>query len=279
MGTTELTVVSWNVLAAPWAAPGFYPQDMDPALLDRETRADLVATLLEALNADVMCLQETTPPDLARVLQRLGDGYDDHAPPNGPDLWASWSTPEVPWEPNGTAIVWRRDAFTDVSTDRVLLTDDGNVAAVVRARHVATGVPVRIMSVHLDADSPELRRAQLPIALAAFEPDERAVDVVAGDCNEDTVNFDLGTIGDEWGFWDALNELGCLDPTHPYARPSDDYAPLARLDHILIRGAEPRRGRVIDSGVWGVDSPGSRLGEHLRRTGSDHLPVIVTVSR
>jgi Metal-dependent hydrolase len=279
VGAIELTVLTWNVLAAPWAAPGFYPQDMDPALLDRETRAELVATSLESLRADVLCLQETTPPDLAHVLQRLGDGYDHHAPPNGPDLWASWSTPEVPWEPNGTAIVWRREAFTDISTDRVMLTDDGNVAAVVRARRVGTGVPVRVVSVHLDADSPDLRRAQLPIALGALEPDERAIDVVAGDCNEDTGNSDLGTISDERGFRDALTELRCLDPTHPYARPSDDYAPLARLDHVLIRGAEPQRGWVIDSGVWGVDSPGSRLGEHLRRTGSDHLPVIVTVSR
>ena len=274
---SPLTLVTWNVLAAPWAAPEFYPADMDPSWLDRAARADLTGALLASLNADVVCLQETTPPDLAVVLRRLGTEYLHHAAPNGRDVWSKWSTPEVPWEPNGTAIVWRRDAFTDVVTDALMLTDDGNVATVVCARQVSSDRPIRIMSVHLDADDPALRRRQLPVALDAFAPAESTVDVVAGDCNEDTIATDLGRICHEREFWDALTQLGRLEPTHPYARPSDDYAPLARLDHVLVRGAEPHRGAVIDSDVWGVENPGERLGEHLRRTGSDHLPVVVTV--
>ena len=250
---------------------------MDPTLLDRATRADLVGALLASLSADVVCLQETTPPDFAVVLQHLGAEYLHHAAPNGRDLWSKWSTPEVSWEPNGTAIVWRRDAFADVVTDALVLSDDGNVATVVRARHVSSGRPIRFMSVHLDADDPALRRMQLPVALDAFAPVESTVDVVAGDCNEDTIATDLGRICDERDFRDALTEVGRLEPTHPLACPSDDYAPLARLDHILVRGAEPRLGSVIDSGVWGVENPGARLEEHLRRTGSDHLPITVTV--
>ena len=62
-----------------------------------------------------MCLQETTPPDLAVVLERLGGGYEAHQTSNGPELWSNWSTAEHPWEPNGTAIVWRRDALRRTS--------------------------------------------------------------------------------------------------------------------------------------------------------------------
>ncbi|MEO6469238.1 MAG: endonuclease/exonuclease/phosphatase family protein, partial [Acidimicrobiia bacterium] len=182
----ELTVVTWNVLAAPWAAPEHYPADMDPALLDRTARAGLVASVLARLDADVMCLQETTPPDFDRICALLGDEYEVVAAPNGAALWSNWSTAAVPWEPNGTAVVWRRDAFAEVVTGEVVLSADGNVVTTMKARHVGSGARVRVMSVHLDADSPELRRAQLPVALAAFaterQSDSGVIDIVAGDC-------------------------------------------------------------------------------------------------
>ncbi len=274
----ELTVVTWNVLAAPWAAPGHYPHDMDVALLDRTTRARLVAAVLAGLDADVICLQETTPPDLARTGSDLGDEYDSAAAPNGAALWSNWSTDAVPWEPNGTAVMWRRSAFTDVVTGEIVLSTDGNVATMVSACHVESGTPVRVMSVHLDADTPELRRAQLPVALAEWAGEAGVVDIVVGDFNEDTVDTELGVVASDFGFRDALSEVGNFDPTHPYARPTDDYAPIARLDHVLLRGAVPRAGRVVDSNVWHIVVPADRLGEHLRCTGSDHLPVTVTIS-
>ncbi len=277
MADGRIGVVTWNVLAAPWAAPAFYPADLDPALLDRTARARLVATVLAGLDVDVMCLQETTPPDLAVVLDALGDGFSAHEVANGPDLWSGWSTPEHPWEPNGTAIVWRSDAWSDVRTAAVGLSEDGNVAVTFEARHVASGQRVRVMSIHLDADHPELRRVQLPVALTAFGPEARTVDVVAGDCNEDTIGTDLGAIARAHGFADALTELSHFEPTHPYACPADDYAPIARLDHVMVRGADPVDGAVLDSGVWPVPEPGRRLAEHLRRTGSDHLPVVTSL--
>ena len=277
----ELTVVTWNVLAAPWAAREHYPVEMDPELLDRTVRAGLVASVLARLDADVVCLQETTPPDLAATRAQLGDVYDVAAAPNGASLWSNWSTAAVPWEPNGTAVLWRRTAFSDVVTGEVELCADGNVATTIRARHVGSGALLRIMSVHLDADSPELRRAQLPLALAAFEAeghsDPGVIDIVAGDCNEDTVGTDLGVAVQHHGFCDALSELANFDPTHPYARPGDDYAPIARLDHVFVRSATPLAGRVVDSDVWDIVVPVARLGEHLLRTGSDHLPVTVTL--
>ncbi len=277
MASDPIRVVTWNVLAAPWAAPAFYPTDLDPMLLDRTARAHLVALLLASFAADVMCLQETTPPDLSVTLDALGPGYAAHQCSNGPDLWSSWSTPDHPWEPNGTAVLWRRAAWTDVRPAAVDLSGDGNVAATIEARHLGSGRPARIMSVHLDADHPELRREQLPVALAAFPSDARTVDVIAGDCNEDTVGTDLGEIVGAHGFIDALTELSRLEPTHPYACPTDEYAPIARLDHVMVRGADPVEGAVLDSGVWPVPEPGRRLAEHLRRTGSDHLPVVTTL--
>jgi endonuclease/exonuclease/phosphatase family metal-dependent hydrolase len=274
---TELTVATWNVLAAPWAAPEYYPAGMDTAVLDRVTRRQLVAAELATLDADVVCLQETTPVDLDAIVAALDGRYAAHAAPNGRELWASWSTADVPWEPNGTAILWRTERIDVVRTGSVTLSDDGNVATTVVGRVVGHDVHVRAISVHLDVDDRPLRRTQLATACAHFAPvpdGAPTVDVLAGDCNEDTIATELGTIATAHGYVDVLAAVGNTDPTHPLARPDDDYAPLARLDHVLTRGGEPVTGRVVDAAVWELDVPGDRMVEGLRRTGSDHLAVV-----
>jgi endonuclease/exonuclease/phosphatase family metal-dependent hydrolase len=272
---TQLTVVSWNVLAAPWAAPAYYPDGMDPAVLDRVVRRELVAGRLAELDADVVCLQETTPADLAAIVAALGPGCGVHDAPNGRELWAGWTTAELPWEPNGTAIVWRSDRVAEVATGALTLSNDGNVATAITARVGDTDV--HVVSVHLDVDQPAVRREQLRVACAGLNGRAGAT-VIAGDCNEDTIGTDLGAIASEHGFVDALTAAGNTDPTHPLARPTDDYAPLARLDHVLVRGATVASGRVVDADVWSVDGPGDRMVEGLRRTGSDHLAVIATLT-
>jgi endonuclease/exonuclease/phosphatase family metal-dependent hydrolase len=247
---------------------------MDPARLDRVARRGLVTERLTTLDADIVCLQETTALDLDAIVAALGDGYAVHAAPNGRDLWASWTTDALPWEPNGTAILWRTDRLDAVVPGSIALSEDGNVAATVSGR--IAGVDVVAVSVHLDVDRPDLRRTQLRRA-CVFANDVHGVAVIAGDCNEDTTGTDLGTIAGEHGYADALTAVGATEPTHPLARPEDDYAPLARLDHVLVRGAVPASGRVIDAGLWDVDDPGDRLVEALRQTGSDHLAAVATL--
>jgi endonuclease/exonuclease/phosphatase family metal-dependent hydrolase len=277
---TDLTVVSWNVLAAPWAAPAFYPATMDPAVLDRDRRRRAVAARLAELDADLVCLQETTTVDLAVVVELLGDGFRAHEAPNHASLWAGWATEELAWEPNGTAIIWRADRFDDVHVGALALSADGNAATTFRARVAGIDVVLRAVSIHLDVDEPGLRRAQLPVALTHFAAGAEAVavDVVAGDCNEDTNGTELGAITVAHGFADALTAVGDADPTHPLARPDDHYAPMARLDHVLVRGATPVAGRVVDAEVRAIEDPNDRWIEGMRRTGSDHFAVVATVA-
>ena len=277
---SALSVATWNILAAPWASPAFYPAQMDPTVLDRATRRAAVAAGLGALDADLVCLQETTPIDLAAIVTLLGDDMVVYSAPNAPELWASWSTPELPWETNGTAVLWRRGRFDDVETGALALSDDGNVATTFAGRVAGTGTRVRAVSVHLDVDQAALRRGQLRRACEHFDADGdgSSIEVVAGDCNENTTGTDLESILAEHGFLDALTVLGNGEPTHPIARPTDDYAPLARLDHVLVRGGTPTAGRVVDADLWTLDGPGARMIEGLLRTGSDHLAVVATLA-
>lgn len=275
---SALTIASWNVLAAPWAAPEFYPQSLDPALLDRDARADRVADRMLAIDADVWCLQEVTPTDLARMLGRgVGNRYDHHHVGNGRDLWSNWSTPERPWEPNGTAVLWRHDGLAADHRGSCELSADGDVATWVALTH-RHGTRLRVMSLHLDADDAATRRVQLPVGLDAFDPEPGVVDVVAGDCNEDTTGTDLGEAVAARDFVEAGDVVGCAEPTHPYARPGDGWVALARIDHVLVRGATVTAAKVVDTGVWKIESPEARMAEHLRLTGTDHLPVVATLN-
>ena len=56
----RLSIVTFNVLAPLWADPVWYPETMDPALLDREYRRERLAAFLksQASDTDVFCLQE-----------------------------------------------------------------------------------------------------------------------------------------------------------------------------------------------------------------------------
>ncbi len=177
-------VVSWNVLAAPWALPQWYPKQMDARLLDRVDRRELVAAALRGLQPDVCCLQEVTPPDLDVMLTAF-DRPESHFVSHGQELWANWGSAEVPWEPNGTAVIWNADRFDVIARSHVELGPHGNFAAVVDLRDGSLDRTQRVVSVHLDSDDADRRRSEIPRLLAACA--DPPVVVIAGDYNEDTV--------------------------------------------------------------------------------------------
>lgn len=53
-----LSVLSFNVLAPLWAAPRWYPEKLDPALLDRAWRRERITSFLRGAgrSRDIVCL-------------------------------------------------------------------------------------------------------------------------------------------------------------------------------------------------------------------------------
>src|SRR5689334_24283256 len=82
-------------------------------------------------------------------------------------LFRSWSTDELPWETNGTAVVWRRDRFEQVEVGACALSDDGNVATTLTARVTSTDRVVRASSVQ-DRKSTRLNSSHSSISYAVF---------------------------------------------------------------------------------------------------------------
>ena len=271
----QLAMVGFNVLAPVWAAPDWYPPAMDMSLLDADFRRARITAFLAARAAttDVFCLQEVQESELPAFLAALGGGFTGAMAHNDPDWWSNWLVPEIPWAPNGTAIVVRRQAFSDLAFRDVALSGDGNHAELVEGVHRATGRRVRAASIHLDSDVEANRRREARALMAELPSAAGVTDVVCGDFNEDTVTGTVSGVVERAGFVDVLDAVGNREPTHPWSSSYNGATRWAIIDHLIVRGARPASGDVLDFGALAIADELTRIESNFRATGSDHFPV------
>jgi endonuclease/exonuclease/phosphatase family metal-dependent hydrolase len=277
--SSRIDVVVFNVLAPVWAAPDWYPADMDPALLDTEWRRERIVDFLheQAANADVVALQEVQDSEFPYLAQALGGDFVGVMSTNAPDFWSNWLVEEIPWAPNGTAVFVRRSAFGSPRFHE-LDQSTGNSVAWVSAQHLATGQRLRFASVHLDSDSQSNRQTELNALLDLWGPaNAGTTDMIAGDFNEDTIHGSLSTPLKQRGFIDVLATLGNREQTHPWLETYYMSNKWGILDHVVLRHGDPISGDVIDSGVWTIEDETARIEANFEACGSDHFPVIATV--
>src|SRR3990172_6686083 len=126
---TEIKIVAFNVLAAPWASPLYYPSSSLP-YLDRNYRVQKTIAVLQNLSVDtdVFCLQETTPVEFQLIANSLPD-YLGLQANHASTYWSQWVTEVPPWELNGNAILVKKSKFKDVKLSDIALSSSGNHAA------------------------------------------------------------------------------------------------------------------------------------------------------
>jgi endonuclease/exonuclease/phosphatase family metal-dependent hydrolase len=270
-----LSVLTFNVLAPLWAAPKWYPDALDASLLDAGfRRARTTAFLREMRNrAQVFCLQEVEQRELPAYLAALGSDFEGAFASHDQAYWSSYLVPELPWVPNGNALIVRKRSFRGRVFSTLSLGGTGNHAVGFEAQHVDSGRQARIFSIHLDADRNDGRRTELASLLDQAPPRAGYVDIIAGDVNEDTVTGSAASLFAQAGFVDVLAAVGNREPTHPFR---DSYNKAQRwriIDHVLCRGAQPLAGSVYDSGTAMIAGEVARIAENFRQVGSDHYPV------
>ncbi len=274
-----IRVLTWNILAAPWAGPRHYPNDMPIEVLDRQRRLELTCAALRNRRDgfDAIALQEVTMCDIDALHTALGrDEFEVGYAQYPAHYWAHWLDSPAQWEPNGTVLWLRRSAFVGVRFESFPIGPYGN-RAVVAAATTNDDRVVNLASVHLDADDRERRLEEWESLLATIDGDAESSLIICGDLNTDTSIATMTAILTRHMLSDALTVVGNQDPTHPYARPGDSHALWARIDHVVVRGFTPIAGRVLDSGVWDLDAPAERIEALLRATGSDHHAVEVAL--
>jgi endonuclease/exonuclease/phosphatase family metal-dependent hydrolase len=275
-----VSVVTFNVLAPIWAAPRYYPSDLDAALLDQSTRRARISDFLAgaAPQADVVCLQEVQASEFPAFQAALGRAFDGRMSTNARDYWSSWLTPGLPWQPNGTALFVRRSAIDIGTLEDVPLSADGDHAVLLDGTLRASGRRVRIGSIHLDSDRGNNRVAEARDLLNRVPADPRALDIVCGDFNEDTVTGSLSGALARHGFTDALAAVGNREHTHPWSSTYNRNAMWGIIDHVVVRGGHPVSGDVVDGGVWSIGDETQRIAANFRNVGSDHFPVRATIA-
>jgi endonuclease/exonuclease/phosphatase family metal-dependent hydrolase len=268
-------MVTFNVLAPVWAAPDWYPPEMDMSLLDAADRRARITAFLasRAASTDVFCLQEVQESEFPAFLAAVGSGFAGAMSHNDRDWWSNWVVPEIPWAPNGTAIMVRRQAFSNLVFRDIALSGDGDHAELVEGVHKATGRRFRAASIHLDSDKESNRGREARSLMSQLPPAAGAIDVVCGDFNEDSVTGTAGGVVKRAGFVDVLDAVGNREPTHPWSSSFNGATRWAIIDHLTVRGATPLSGDVLDFGGLSIPDELTRIEENFRTTGSDHYPV------
>ena len=271
----EIGMVTFNVLAPVWAAPDWYPPDMDMSLLDADYRRARITSFLSsrAADTDIFCLQEVQESEFPAFLAALGGGFTGAMSHNDRDWWSNWVVPEIPWAPNGTAIIVRRQAFSNLVFSDIALSDDGNHAELVEGVHTATGRRFRAASIHLDSDVEANRRREARSLMSQLPSASNTTDVVCGDFNEDSVTGTVGGVVQRAGFVDVLAAVGNREPTHPWSSTYNGATRWAIIDHLTVRDAQPLSGDVLDFGGLSIADELTRIESNFRTTGSDHYPV------
>jgi endonuclease/exonuclease/phosphatase family metal-dependent hydrolase len=276
-----LRVVTFNVLAPPWADPAYYPAEA-AALLDRTYRRERIIRFLtaQARTTDIFALQETTPTELAHIAAAV-PGFTPFQANHRPDYWSNWITPANPWEPNGVALLVKTRRFTSMSFRDVPLSSDGNHAAMMTAVSATTGVPVRVLSIHLDSDSAGNRNREFNAALSYLVARPSSIDFIAGDFNTDTDTGNLHIDIVRAGFTDILDSLGLATFTSPWSESYYAHGQWGVMDHVIVRGATPSSGVVynFDQYLRYPDDQDARIVQNLIDCGSDHYPVAGSATR
>jgi endonuclease/exonuclease/phosphatase family metal-dependent hydrolase len=274
----RIDVVSFNVLAPIWAAPDWYPADMDPSFLATDYRRPRIDAFLsaQAATADVVAFQEVQASEFPYLADAIGGQFVGIMSRNDRDFWSNWVVPQIGWAPNGTALFLRSSAFSDVRF-HVLHQADGNSVAWASATHVASGERTRIASVHLDSDSQKNRNREFRTLLGLWGPAKGGIDIIAGDFNQDTIKGSLSKLLKRTRLVDVLAALGNREQTHPWLESYYMSDKWGVIDHVLVRGGEPLSGDVIDSGVWSIEDETARIEANFDACGSDHFPVVAAV--
>ena len=271
----QLGMITFNVLAPVWAAPDWYPPEMDMSLLDAADRRARITSFLasRAADTDIFCLQEVQESEFPAFLAAVGGGFAGAMSHNDRDWWSNWVVPEIPWAPNGTAIMVRRQAFSNLVFRDIALSGDGDHAELVEGVHRATGRRFRAASIHLDSDKEANRGREARSLMSQLPPAAGAIDVVCGDFNEDSVTGTAGGVVKRAGFVDVLDAVGNREPTHPWSSSFNGATRWAIIDHLTVRGAQPLSGDVLDFGGLSIPDELTRIESNFRTTGSDHYPV------
>lgn len=275
-----------NVLAPCWTAPKYYPPSCWSSYNATRRLSLKIAFLTQNITgADAYALAETQLDENAAIAAALQKkGYKYFSAYHNDAYWSKWITDDPPFKRNGVSIAVKTKTFDTCQFHDVPLSDDGNHAAIAVCRHKAFNQTVRIASVHFDSDTGGRRGKETEGLRNWLGPSSSAIDIVAGDFNQDT---DTGVVQQSimsQGFFNVLRSANASDQTHPWGANYYKNSMYGIIDHVIARGSGIRavEGHVYNMGLWqrypllggtGQPNEDNRICACVEENGSDHFAI------
>lgn len=252
--TTRLKVLTWNVLAPEYSAPGFGDRDFYEAVrpwVPWPVRVGRIVARIQQLAPDVACLQEVSP-----------EPWDELAAALAPSLAGQRLGKRQPRQRDGVATVVR-SGFVETLRSHELSFHDGT-GFVALVQHLRVGDrEVVVANVHLKwSKDTTTQPAQLLEVFEALDAMPKAPRLICGDLNFNPRVHEI---------WSEFSKRGfaCAYTEHSPTWSANDTA--LRLDEILygpglaVESVEPLR--AISASVPLPDALDP----------SDHLPMCATL--
>lgn len=279
-----LQLDSLNKLADIWAYPSAYlPTVINPHILaDSDLRKHALSEYLTKRNikSDIIALQEVQITDID-FLNSVLTNFEGKMAQNSPDFWSNWINPEIGWQPNGPALFINKNAFSNILFEDLPISNSGNHAVCATATHNLSGQKFRIWSIHLDSDLASNRKNELESIMLQTPINSEYIDIIMGDYNYNAAMNPLWNILNSNQFTLPLQQLGELQPTHPFLKPKYYLKPQwGIISHIATRGQDITAisGKPVSHNLWNIKQEALRINANIAITGSDHFPLRLKIN-
>lgn len=256
----QLKVCSFNVLADAYTFPHFYKHLAKPGpTLSWSKRSKMIISILMALDADILCLQEVDHFDEVAAL--LGVSYDG--------VYACRTGHKA----DGLATFWKREKLAQLGEKAVLSFDEkmgkngeSRVALRVCLNFLASKRLLQVVQTHLDYKRPHAQVEMCQLLSAFVKEGMREVRdacIVCGDFNSELNSAAVSTLTGSLGRF-----RHCTPVTGPFGHPvfSSVIKEPKLIDHVLYDGKFLKLCGIVTPLLSSAKLPNNVFP-------SDHFPV------
>ena len=243
-----MKILSWNILANEFIHERYYPMIPTQLLFNRQKRQERIIETLKQTDADIMLLQEVMQSEYNLLDSEFHKSYYLVR-----GKYIQWLKNKRSY--SGNVILIRKSMFS--SAEQPIDLDFG---LAIRCHLKHSEIPILILNVHLDDVLPKKRLQQLQEIEPLLSSNRNII--LGGDFNEHyTSKAKLYNLIKDY-FFTSYND----HPTYYIERQLS-------IDHIMLKGFETHKKTCKV-----INQFGNAVLKQFTNYGSDHLPVLVTVS-
>lgn len=243
-----MKILSWNILAIEFVKKSYYPYIDIELINNRTRRIKQIVALLQKENPDIILLQEVMPYEYKYILTKLGSQYA--ATYLCKIDWAYYKDSE-----SGNVTLYKKAKFALESTE-----DKFTFGQLTILKVKKTNMLVHVFNVHLNDEHAQTRNAQINSIRPLLSNAKYCI--LGGDFNQ------------EYNKNSRLFQI----PNYKVQNHNVTYyiEDNMNIDNILIKGFEENTDQNQNQNIIDLGNSQQKIFEKI---GSDHIPVIVNLSR